>query len=447
MGLDCLFRPRSIALIGASHSVEKLGGALLKNLLWFKGKVYPVNPAYKELMGLRAYPDFREIPAEAVDLTIIIRPAPEVPSILRDIGDRTRVAIVVSSGFAEAGNIGLQEEIKEICKASGIRLLGPNCMGLYNPHHRLDTLFFTHDRVKRPPKGHVALLCQSGAVLTSLLDMMGAEKIGVSIAAHYGNASDVNESDIFAYLAEDANTRVVISYIESVEDGRRFIGEARALSLKKPLMVLKAGKSRTGQAAARTHTGRLAGSYEIFSAALRQFGIKEAMSLEELSEALKALAYQRPAPGDRVLIVTNGGGSGALAADECFRQGLEVPPLPAEASDKLKNIFPYFFGIGNPTDLTAQVRDADYETVLDSLEAHYDGFLVIALAGVTGITAALAGLLSGFRARTKKPLVLHTAQGRAARLLKAAVEKEGIPVFPSPEGAVRALKALLKGPK
>lgn len=443
MELDSLFRPRSVALVGASHAEEKVGGSVLKNLLMFKGKVYPVNPRYKELMGLRAWPEIASIP-EPVDLTVVLRPSREVPSILRQLAGRTKVAIISSSGFAEVGEVGLQEEVKKIGAETGVRLLGPNCMGIYNPYHRLDTLFFTHDRVKRPPRGNVTIISQSGAILTSLLDLLAEEKVGVSKALNYGNAVDINESDLFGYVSGDEKTELVVCYLESVEDGRRFIREARRLSRRKPLIVLKAGKTEGGREAAHSHTGRLAGRYEIFSAALRQFGIWEAPTLDELFDSMKALSFQRPSGGRRVLVVTNGGGSGALAADECIRRGLEVPPLPAASRERLRGLFPAFFSVNNPFDLTAQVRDRDYITVLEELSPHYDGFVIIALAGVTGITGALSGLLGDFQAKAAKPLVVHTAQGTVARELKRAMEKSGMPVYATPEGAVRGLNALLR---
>jgi acyl-CoA synthetase (NDP forming) len=441
--LDSLFRPRSVALVGASHAEEKVGGSVLKNLLRFRGKVYPVNPRYKELMGLRAWPDIGSIP-EPVDLTVVLRPSREVPSILRELAGRTKVAIISSSGFAEVGEEGLQEEVKRIGAEAGVRLLGPNCMGIYNPYHRLDTLFFTHDRVKRPPRGNVTIISQSGAILTSLLDLLAEEKVGVSKALNYGNAVDINESDLFGYVSGDDRTELVVCYLESVEDGRRFIGEARRLSRRKPLIVLKAGKTEGGRAAAHSHTGRLAGRYEIFSAALRLFGIWEAPTLDELFDSVKALSFQRPSRGHRVLVVTNGGGSGALAADECIRRGLQVPPLPAASRERLRGMFPSFFSVNNPFDLTAQVRDLDYITVLEELSPHYDGFVIIALAGVTGITGALSGLLGDFRTRAGKPLVVHTAQGTVARQLTRSMEKSAIPVYATPEGAVRGLNALLR---
>ena len=231
---------------------------------------------------------------------------------------------------------------------------------------------------------------------------------GVSKAVGYGNAIDINEADIYEYLAKDRNTGVVISYIESLGDGRKFIEKAKILSEKKPLLILKAGKGVSGQAAAFSHTGRLAGKYEVFHSILRQFGIREVGDFDALIDATKALAFQGQATrerkkgiGNRVLIITNGGGSGVLAADECMRQGLEVAKLHVDKAEKLKQIFPHFYGINNPLDLTAQVNDADYITALNELKDDYDGFLVIALSNVYGITEKLPEMIKACRGEYK----------------------------------------------
>ncbi|MDI6745133.1 MAG: CoA-binding protein [Thermodesulfovibrionales bacterium] len=450
MSLDSLFKPKSIALIGAAHTEEKLGGVILKNLLKFKGAVYPVNPKYSELMGLKAYPSALDIP-EPVDLAIIMRPASEVSGILRELAGKTKSVIIASSGFAEIGENELQDEVIKAGKEAGVRILGPNCMGIYNPHHKLDTFFLPYERLKRPKKGNVAVVSQSGAILSCLLGELEISNTGVSKAIGYGNAVDINEADIYEYLAKDKTTGVVISYIESLSDGKKFIEKAKILSEKKPLLILKAGKGLSGQAAAFSHTGRLAGRYEVFHSILRQFGVREVEDFDVLIDATKALAFQGRATsekkkgkiGNRVLIITNGGGSGVLAADECMRQGLDVAKLPDDKTDKLKEIFPHFYGINNPIDLTAQVRDEDYVITLNELKDDYDGFLVIALSNVYGITERLPEMIKACRADINKPIVFHIAQSGIAKKLTALFEKAKIPVYPSPEKAARALKALL----
>jgi acyl-CoA synthetase (NDP forming) len=316
-------------------------------------------------------------------------------------------------------------------------------MGIFNPASRLDTFFISPERMKRPKRGNVAILSQSGAIMASLFETLRASRIGISKAVGYGNALDIDESDLYEHMLNDRETDVVVSYIESLGDGRRFIEEAKKLSGKKSLVILKSGKGESGSAAAYSHTGRLAGRYEVFRSILRQFGIMEAGDFDEMMDATKTLSYQRPSTGSRVCIITNGGGSAVLAADECMRQGLNVAKLAEEKLTKLKSTFPKFYVLNNPLDLTAQVRDEDYLTVLDEVKDDYDGFLIIALPNVMGITERLAELMKDFRGRMQKPVVFHIPADGISRRIIALLEKTGIPVFPSPERAVKGLRALL----
>jgi len=440
--IDLLFNPGSIALIGASHTEKKLSGAILKNLLRFRGKVYPVNPKYKKIMGLKAYASLSELP-EPVDLTIIIRPAHEILKILKEHERKAKCAIIVSSGFAEIGEYKLQDEIKKIARDTGIRILGPNCMGVYNPYHKLDTFFLSRERLKRLKKGNMAVVSQSGAILSCLFDALGAANIGISKAVNYGNAVDIDESDLYDYFIRDEYSDIVISYIESLSNGRKFVEKAKELSEKKAFLLLKSGKGSSGQAAAYSHTGRLAGRYEVFHSILRQFGIREAMDFDELVDTAKAISYQKTSRGNRVLIITNGGGSGVLASDECIRQGLVVAKLPKNKIEKLGKMFPKFYAISNPFDLTAQVKDEDYIASLNELKDDFDGFLIIALTGVLGVTERLGKMMKNLKVGIAKPIVFHIAHGGVSRKLTAILEKAGIPVYPSPERAIKVLKALL----
>ncbi|MGD0283413.1 MAG: CoA-binding protein [Dissulfurispiraceae bacterium] len=459
--LDPLFSPESIIFIGAAHTEEKLGGIILTNLLRSKVRIYPVNPKYNTLMGIKAYPSVKAVrelfyaSGSLVDLAIIMRPASETPEILRGLQDWTKTAVIVSAGFSESGEAALQDEVKNIGKETGIRLLGPNCLGVYNSRQKLDTFLLSHEKLKRPKRGNVAVLSQSGAVLSCLFQTMRASDTGISKAVGYGNAVDIDESDIYDYLAMDPYTDIVISYIESLGDGRKFIKAARALSEKKTLLILRSGKGPSGQAAAFSHTGRLAGRYEVFNSILQQFGIKEASDFDDLVDAAKALSCHQlvnrgakkitdsPGSGQSVCIITNAGGSGVLAADECMRQMLDVAHVREEKVRKLGELFPPFYGMHNPIDLTAQVKDADYGVTLDLLKDDYDGFLIIALATVTGITTSLADIIKDFRKLSDKPIVLYTDTNKTARSIKALVEKAGVPVYPSAERAARALKTLL----
>lgn len=442
MTLDSLFNPASIALIGASHSEEKLGGVILKNLLRFRGKVYPVNPRYSELMGIMSYASVMDIP-EKVDLSIIIRPAEEVPEIIRQLKGKTSSVIIESAGFAEVGKVGLQEEIKVMGREYGLRILGPNCMGILNPYLNLDTFFLSRQRLRRPKKGNISVISQSGAILSCLVGEIASIKRGISIAVGYGNAVDINESDILEYLIHEGRTEVVIAYIEGLTDGRLFVEKATELSKRKSLLILKAGKGRGGQAAAFSHTGRLAGRYEVFHSIMRQFRIREVSDLDELMDAAKALSFHGPVRGHRVCIITNGGGSGVLAADECMRQGLDLPQLPDAIREKIKPRFPEYYGINNPLDLTAQVKDDDYITALRLLRDDFDAFIIIALPNVLGITDDLGEKIGEAKRDIGKPLVAYIASSRITDKIRRGLERSGIPVYLSPERAVRGLKALL----
>ncbi len=440
--LDALFCPKSVALVGATASEEKLGGTVLKNLLGLKGRVYPINPNYRELMGLKAYPSIGDVP-EPVDISIIMRPAAEVPEIIRQHAGKARFAVIISAGFAEVGASQLQEQLARIGREAGIRLVGPNCLGVYNPRHGLDTMFLPHSLLKKPGRGNVAVVSQSGAVMVCLLEAVRKANMGVSKVCNYGNAVDLDASDVYEYLAGDGETGVVISYLESVANGRRFVEAARKLDDAKPLIVLKAGKGTSGQKAAFSHTGRLAGSYEVFRSILRQFGIREATDYDSLLDAAKALSYQGRAPGKRVCVITNGGGSGVLAADECARIGLEAAPLPEPVAESLRSSFPSFYAIGNPIDLTGQVRADDYRIALNAVREDYDGFIVIALTAVAGVTPVVGEIVRDFRMATGKPVVAHVVQGGVAGKLSRLLEKSKVPVYSSPERAVRTLAMML----
>jgi acyl-CoA synthetase (NDP forming) len=440
--LDYLFAPRSVALVGASGDAAKPAGIALGNLARFRGRVYPVNPRCEELGGLACYRSVQELP-ETVDLSVVMRPAAEVPALVREHRGKARCVLVVSAGFAETGSGELQEDLARAGREAGVRLLGPNCLGVYNPFRRLDTFFLPSAGMRRPRRGKVAVVSQSGAVLVSILDALGRTGIGVSRAANYGNAVDIDAPEIYDWLARDEETGVVIAYLESVGDGRRFVAAARCLAAAKQFLLLKGGKGGSGQAAAFSHTGRLAGSYEVFHSILGQFGIREAAEFDELLDAAHALACRRPTPGNRVCIITNAGGAGVLAADECQRRGLATPPLPEAAAAGLRAALPSFYTIANPIDLTGQVRAADYRLTLDAVRNDFDGFLVIALTGVAGVTLDLAPIFREFTAYAAKPLVVHIAQGGVAGRLVPLLEKACIPVYPSPERAVRGLRALL----
>lgn len=444
--LEFLFNPPGVCLIGASHSPEKLGGIILKNLLRYgPGRIYPVNPHYDELMGIKAYRDIKSLP-ETAALAVIVRPAPEVPGILSELAGKSKCAVIISAGFSEVGRTELQEEVRRAAKEAAIRVLGPNCMGVYYPANKLDTSFLPEGRPVRPRSGNIGVTSQSGSVMASIYEALEASDAGVSKTVHYGNAADIDEGELYEYFARDPETRVVVSYIESVGDGRRFIEKAAMLAREKPLLVLKAGKGSSGVKAAFSHTGRLAGSYEVFSSILKQFHIREAANFERFIDAAKALSYQEPKKrgGRKVLILTNGGGDGVLASDESMKEGLDVAGIPENKYLRLKSSFPPYYGVGNPFDCTAESKDEDYENVLRELKDDYDGFIIIALTVVSGISERIVGILKNLRKGTGKPVVFVTGKDEIGQKMEKMAEEAGVPSYPMPERAVRALKSILE---
>lgn len=450
LNLSGFFNPGSIALIGASEKSGKISGIILQNLLkvCYKGDLYPVNPSYRQVFGLNCFSSVKDIPGE-VDLAVIAIPAPNVPNVLRECGDKKiGSVIIVSSGFREMGGEGarLEKEIKEISGAAGIRLIGPNCMGVYDPISCIDTFFITPERMGRPKPGPVAILSQSGSFAVTFLDILAYEGMGVSTVVNYGNRLDIGEPELLRYLADDGKTKVVALYIEAIEDGKRFIEAASYCSGKKAVVAFKAGKGGAGASAAHSHTGAIAGKYEIYKAAFKKAGVVEAETYGELLDACKILSFQKPAKGNRVLIVTDGGGIGVAIADLCAEHGLEVK----EPSDELKYVLrkglPPFYALGNPVDLTGSATDDEYGMVLrEALSGdHYDLAIVTALWGPPALTDRLIDIIAEVSELTGKPLLICSIGGRYTMSKNSLFERKGLPVFPSPERAAKAASLLVK---
>lgn len=365
--LNDFFYPRTVALIGATDKETKPGRAILENLSHFTGVVYPVNPKHTTLFGKPCFASIRDVP-EAIDLAIVALPAPLVEQEIESLTAKgVRNVIIISSGFAEAGADGLSEQqrIREKIRSSGMRVIGPNALGVYNTDNGLDTFFISRDRVPRPPKGRLSIISQSGAITVILTEALARDGIGIAKAINYGNRIDLDEADCLDYLSEDPLTGAVAMYIESVSDGRRFLAAARKFAAKKPLVIWKAGKFETGAAAVRSHTATLAGRYALYQAAIRQAGAIEAIGFDHMIDLAKAVAIMNyPCVGNRLLIVTNGGGMAVAAADEASYDGFDMPSLPDDVRETLGRSFPAFYVLNNPIDLTGSGRDEDYYTAL-----------------------------------------------------------------------------------
>ncbi len=444
--LHDFFYPRTVALIGATDKTFKPARAILENLAHFDGAVFPVNPKHETLLGHRCYPSVSAIP-EPIDLALVALPAPLVEQELERLREKgVKRVILISSGFAEAGEQGLamQRRIAEITKQYGIRVIGPNALGVYNTDNGLDSFFVSRERVSRPAPGRLSIISQSGAITVILMEALARDNMGIAKAVNYGNRLDIDDADCLDYLADDPRTGAVAMYMESVADGRKFLSAAKALTAKKPLIVWKAGKHELGAAAVATHTATLAGKYGLYQAAFRQAGAVEAYGFDHMIDAAKAVALMDyPCVGERLLVVTNGGGMAVAASDQAQRDGFVMPRVPEEARKKLDAAFPPFFGRNNPIDLTGSGRNEDYYTALKEALPLYDAAIVIVLMGATTVTEEATELIARACHEAKKPVVCCMLQGLGyTQEAMHTLLKLGIPVYPSPERAVRALAAL-----
>ncbi|MBI5750216.1 MAG: acetate--CoA ligase family protein [Nitrospinae bacterium] len=442
------FNPKSIAVIGASPAPEKISHAMLENLkrTGFPGVIYPVNPKYKSINDLRCYSSISEIPSD-IDISVIAVPSTVVLETLKDAGKKVKGAIIVSGGFKEMGDEGirLEEEIKEIAEKNEIRIMGPNCMGIYDTISRVDTFLITSDRIGRPDKGGISIISQSGSFAGTIMDELAYEGIGVARVISYGNRVDVGETDCLEFLTDDDATKVVALYIESIDDGRRFVDAASRCTRKKPVIAVKVGRRDAGVHAAKSHTGAMTGKYEIYRAAFKKAGIIEVNGYEELKDACKSLNIHSPVKGKRVLIITDGGGIGVSISDACDNSGLEVTGLSEEIKKRLASKLPSFCAVGNPIDLTGSVTDEDYLTALEEgLKNGFDIAIVTVLWGPPQLTEGLVDKLKEFKAKQNIPIVICSPGGKFTKRINSLFEGKGMPVFSTPESAVRAA-AILTG--
>ncbi|MDI3476229.1 MAG: hypothetical protein PWQ95_1957 [Thermococcaceae archaeon] len=435
--MDFFFYPQKVAVFG-SFKKGAIAYEILQNIVegGFEGKIIPVNPkgGRVEIAG-RSF-EIRERLEESVDTAIIAIPARLVPELIDEIGPLIKGAVVISAGFSEVGNEELERELVEKARKHGVRVIGPNCAGVFGVHGK----FFGSFEVRVKPGG-LALISQSGAFGGAALAMGNDEGIGFSAFVSYGNAADLNESDFLEYFADDKNTRAIALYIEGVRDGRRFLEALRYASSKKPVIVLKAGKSASGAKAAASHTGSLAGSYEIYRAAFKQARAIEVEEMEELFDAAKAFEMYEKA-GKRVVVVTNSGGPGVLATDKLERLGLEIAKLGEKTVEELRSFLPPQCSVKNPVDLIA---DADYERYRRTIEVvcgdeNVDSILVICVPPIFIPSEEIARAV--IDADCNKPILVNFMAGELVRRGLEVLEENGVKNFPTPERAARALRWL-----
>lgn len=443
--LDMLFHPKTIALVGASDSPEKMGGSILKNLIESgAAKVYPVNPKRGELMGLKAYKSVSEIP-EAVDLAVLAVPAKLTPPVAAECARaRAKMAIVISGGFGEMGGEGkrMEAEMRGAARDAGMRLIGPNCMGVYFEPRKFSTFFLSPEKtiIPRTALNNFTVLSQSGAVSVQLVQL--ARNVGVRAIVSYGNMIDVDVADLMSYFNGDEGTDVLALYIEGLQNGPRFIEAAR--KMKKPVIVTKGGKSHAGSAATVSHTGAIAGDYDVARAVFESCGLIEAETLQDCADYVKAfsLLKGRIPKGRRIGIVSNAGGLGVLAADATEGTCLEMARYSPATIEKVTAESGGYVLIGNPTDLGPGVGDAEFVRAVGHVLPDVDA--IVALPGIQPHSMRPEEVISGIidlHERHEMPMVVGITPAEKRTALFDRLEAARIPHYDTPERAVRALAA------
>jgi acetyl coenzyme A synthetase (ADP forming)-like protein len=446
--LESFFSPKSVAVIGASHTPGKIGYTIVENFVnnKFPEKVYPINPDTTPILNLEVFSSIKNI-KEKIDLVIIAVPAASVLKVLKEcVSKKIESIIIISSGFSEIGEQGkkIEEECKKIIFKTKTRVIGPNCIGTFDSSVKFDMMFQSQDRMKRPPEGNISFISQSGAVGSTILDWLAEEKIGIAKFVSYGNGMDLTESDLLDFLANDKKTKVIVMYLEGIKsDGKRFIETMKKITKKKPVIILKAGKTEKGTKAVASHTGSLAGSAKIYSSVFKQTGAIEAESWEELFDYAKAFSTQPLPKNNRLVIITDGGGFGVLATDECERQKLQLTEPSKALKTKLQKQFPSYVILHNPIDLTGDATAERYKIALEEClrGKEYDGSVVISLFQIPTLEEKVVNNLIEMK-KFDKPILCCAVGGKFTRRLSEKLETSGIPVYPTPERAVKSFAVL-----
>jgi len=440
--LNYLFQPRSIVLIGASDEAQSVGAVLVSNLLsgGFDCPIDLVSPHHRVIGGIRVYKEISSLP-EPADLAVIATPSVTVPGIIGELAQKgIRAAIVISAGFSET--VGeehrqLRQAMLDAARPSLLRINGPNCLGVMVPGVGLNASF-----AHTPPlKGHLAFVAQSGAIVTSVLDWAKSRKIGFSHLVSLGNMADVDFGDMLDYLANDMMTTAILLYIESVTQARKFMSAARAAARSKPVIVIKAGRYAEGARAAASHTGAMAGMDEVYDAAFRRAGMLRVHSLEELFEAVESLAMGHLPDGDRLAILSNGGGIGVLATDALIEYGGHLAELSAETIDRLNNVLPATWSHGNPVDIIGDAPGNRYAAAFEVLlgDPHIDATLILNCpTAVASSTEAAQAVIEIVDKHHPDCVLTNWAGETAAKSARRLFVNHGIPSYDTPEVAVRA---------
>ncbi|MGH9933571.1 MAG: 3-hydroxypropionate--CoA ligase [Nitrososphaerales archaeon] len=448
--MEKFFYPKSIALVGASSTPGKIGYSVLDSLVnhEFKGEVYPINPNRDEIMGKKCYKSLEDI-GKPVDLVVVCVDVLQTPAIMETCAKLgIHDVLIISGGGKELGGERAEAEakIKALSEKHQIRVIGPNCIGMFNGENRLDAAFQGHSRMLRPPSGPISFLTQSGTIGISFMET--AETFGMSKMVSYGNRSDVDEADMIWYLADDKSTKVIGLYVEGLGDGRKFVNTAKRVMREKgkPVVVLKSGRSARGAKQAASHTGSLGGTYTVVKGAFDQGGIISVDSYSELAGVLKALAWQPVPKGNRVALVSNGAGPMIAAIDQFEKYGLEVANIQDKTLKEMKEHYPPTFPTGNPMDVTGGAVAADYQYAIQKFmdDPNVDIIMPWFVFQDDPLEETIVDVLADFQKQGKKPILIGCIGGPFTEKMSAAIEGKNIPVYHEVVPWVVAASSLVK---
>lgn len=443
--INAVLKPKSIAVIGASTNPEKIGYKVVENLknCGFQNPVYPINPDAEEILGYKCYPNIKDVPY-VVDMAVVTVPARFVSEVTRDAGEKgVKGLSIITSGFSEVGDHALEEEIVQIAHEYGMRIIGPNIIGVLSNSDKMNASFYNY----LPYEGKAALISQSGALLIAMAAATYTRRVGFDKMISIGNQADLDFADLISYLNEDESTSCITLYIEGIKDGPKFMEAARKCT--KPIIALKAGTSAHGAAAAASHTGSLAGSAKVYEAAFQQAGVAQAEDLNDMFDTTLALSLQPTMKGDNLLIVTNGGGVGVLATDAAEKYGLPLKFAPEDVQAELRKHMPSFGSAKNPVDITGGAGLAGYYEGVKYAYAHpwVDGMVVLYCE--TSVTEPQEIAEAIYNAQkesgaTGKPLAVSFIGGERCEKATEWLIEHDIPTYDAPDLAVKALASLRK---
>ncbi|MEK6894885.1 MAG: CoA-binding protein [Nanoarchaeota archaeon] len=442
--LDNFFKPTSVAIIGASRNPAKIGHVIMKNMVdgGFHGKVFPINPEAKEILGYRVYKTVTSV-NENIDLAIISVPSEYVIKVIDECNKKKiKDVLIVTAGFGEVGNHTLEKQLKDKLDKNGMRCVGVNCLGVFDAYHKFDTLFLPRYRLTRPKAGGISFVCQSGAIGSAILDIAAYNGYSFSKFISYGNATQLDESDFIDYLLNDESTKVICLYAEGIKDGEKFFETLRRATAIKPVIVMKGGLTDAGMKATISHTGSLAGNKDVFFGILNQTNAIRADSLEEMFHIAALFEKKVDFANNRIQIITNGGGYGIVTTDAIAgSKHLRMADMSSITAGDIKKKTPKHMNIGNPLDLLGDATTERYRDTLSLCLAdkNIDGIVLIALYQTPLLTTEIVEVITEAHHNSKKPIVVISTGGEFTELLSKSLMERGIPVFNFPTETITAL--------